>query len=57
MDDYDIYRLNLLAKAVKQLNERAGNVIDEELLTQLEYHFQYHFDENYEDWRKSENER
>ena len=28
MDDYDIYRMNLLAHAIIELNEKAGHVID-----------------------------
>lgn len=49
MDEYDDYRINLLAKAIMQLNERAGHVIDEELYMRLQENFQYHFNDKYEE--------
>lgn len=49
MEPYDVYRINLLAKAIMQLNERAGYVIDEDLYMRLRDNFQYHFGDEYEE--------
>ena len=52
MGEYDIYRLNLLAEAIKQLNERLGHPLDEELSDRLDDNFQYNFDYNYMDLKE-----
>lgn len=44
MGEYDDYRLNLLATAIQQLNERAGFVIDKDLEKKLSENFQYDLD-------------
>ena len=49
MESYDDYRINLLAKAIMQLNERAGYVIDEDLYMRLQDNFQYRFGDKYEE--------
>lgn len=46
---YDDYRINLLAKAIMQLNERAGYVIDEDLYMRLQDNFQYYFSDDYKE--------
>lgn len=46
--EYDDYRLNLLARAILQLNERANHtLIDPELEMRLYENFQYNFGEDY----------
>lgn len=54
MNEYDTYRLNLLAKAVLQLNERLEHPLDEELSDRLEDNFQYIFGNDYRDYKEEE---
>lgn len=54
MEDYNVYRINLLAKAIKQLNERLGHPLDEELSDRLEENFRYIFGDDYEDYKEEE---
>lgn len=44
MDDYDIYRMNLLAHAIIELNEKAGHVIDSDLEKRIRIAFKHIFD-------------
>jgi hypothetical protein len=47
---YDDYRLNLLAQAILQLNEKSNHeVLDPELAMRLYENFQYNFGEDYEE--------
>ena len=45
MNDYDIYRMNLLAHAIMELNEKAGHVIDPETEERIRIAFKHIFDE------------
>jgi hypothetical protein len=45
MDDYDIYRMNLLAHAIIELNDKAGHVIDPDLEERIHIAFKHIFDE------------
>lgn len=45
MDDYDIYRMNLLAHAIIELNEKAGRVIDPDTEERIRIAFKHIFDE------------
>jgi hypothetical protein len=45
MDNYDIYRLNLLAHAIIELNEKAGHVIDPDTEERIRIAFKHIFDE------------
>lgn len=45
MDDYDIYRMNLLAHAIIELNEKAGHVIDSETEERIRIAFKHIFEE------------
>lgn len=45
MDNYDTYRMNLLAHAVIELNEKAGHVIDPETEERICIAFKHIFDE------------
>lgn len=45
MDDYDVYRMNLLAHAIIELNEKAGHVIDPDLEERIRIAFKHIFEE------------
>lgn len=45
MDNYDTYRMNLLAHAIIELNEKAGHVIDPDLEERIRIAFKHIFDE------------
>jgi hypothetical protein len=45
MNDYDIYRMNLLAHAVIELNEKAGHVINPDTEERIRIAFKHIFDE------------
>ena len=45
MDNYDIYKMNLLAHAIIELNEKAGHVIDPETEERIRIAFKHIFDE------------
>lgn len=45
MDDYDIYKMNLLAHAIIELNEKAGHVIDPETEERIREAFRHIFSE------------
>ena len=45
MDDYDIYRMNLLAHAIIELNDKAGHVIDPDTEERIRIVFKHIFDE------------
>lgn len=45
MDDYDTYRMNLLAHAIIELNEKAGHVIDPETEERIRIAFKHIFKE------------
>lgn len=45
MNNSDIYRMNLLAHAIMELNEKAGHVIDPELEERIRIAFKHIFDE------------
>lgn len=45
MDDYDIYRMNLLAHAIIELNEKAGHVIDPDREERIRMAFKHILDE------------
>lgn len=51
MNNSDLYRMNLLAHAIIELNEKAGHVIDPDLEERIRIMFKHIFDEKEEDVR------
>lgn len=49
LDNSDLYRMNLLAHAIIELNEKAGHVIDPDLEERIRIAFKHIFDEKEEE--------